>query len=49
MNNLCDYLTYQCVFFFVFFSNNVRSYDPQFDLMIYNPTYLLRSYIRSQF
>ena len=29
MYNLCDYLTYQCVFFFVFFSNNVGSYDPQ--------------------
>ena len=25
MHNLCDYLTYQCVFFF---SNNVRFYNP---------------------
>ena len=38
MYNLYDYLTYQCVFF-VFFSNNVRSYDPRSDLP---PTILRR-------
>ena len=33
MYNLCDYLTYQCIFF-VFVSNNVGSYDPRFDCSI---------------
>ena len=36
MYNLCDYLTYQCVFFF--FSNKVGSYDPRFDPKIHDPT-----------
>ena len=36
MYNLCDYLTYSCVFF-VFFSNNVGSYDPRSHL---SPTIL---------
>ena len=48
MNNLCDYLTYQCVFF-VSFSNNLESYNPRFDPMIYNPTYLPWSYVGSRF
>ena len=47
MYNLGDYLTYQGVFF-VFFSNNIGSYDPQSDPTIYNPTYLPRSYVGSQ-
>ena len=46
MYNLYDYLTYQCVFF-VFFSNNVRSYDPRSDLTIHDPIYLPRSYVGS--
>ena len=39
MYNLCDYLTYQCVFF-VFFSNNVGSYDLRstVPLTSHNPT-----------
>ena len=45
---LCDYLTYQCVFF-VFFSNNVGSCDPRSNPMIQNPTYLSQSYVGSQF
>ena len=48
MYNLCDYLIYQCVFF-GFFSNNVGSYDPRSDFTIYDPTYLPRSYVGSQF
>ena len=48
MYNLCDYLTYWCVFF-IFYSNNVGSYVPRSDPMIHNPTYLLRSYVRSWF
>ena len=44
MYNLCDYLRYQCGFFF-FLSTNVGSYNPRFDFTIYDPTYLLRSYI----
>ena len=43
MYNLCDYLTYQ----YFFFSNNVRSYDPQSDFTIHNLTYLPRSYVES--
>ena len=46
MYNLCDYLTYQCVFFF---SNNVGSYNSQSDPTIYNFTCLPWSYIGSQF
>ena len=33
MYNLCDYLTYQCVFFF---SNNVGSYDPRSTIQSYD-------------
>ena len=48
MYNLCDYLKYQCVFFFSF-SNNVGSYDPRFDPTIHDFTYLPWSYVRSGF
>ena len=30
--------------FFFFFPNNVKSYDPRFNPMIHDPTYLLRFY-----
>ena len=52
MYNLCDYLTYQCVFFvffLFFFSNNVGSYDPWSDPTIHDLTYLPRSYVGSRF
>ena len=42
MYNLCDYLTYQ----YFFFSNNVRSYDPQSHLP---PTILRRILILTTF
>ena len=48
MYNLCDYLTYQYVFF-IFFLNNVGSYDLWFDPTIYDPIYLPRSYERFRF
>ena len=48
MYNLYDYLTYQCVFF-VFFSNNVGSYDPRSDPTIHDLAYLPRSYVGSRF
>ena len=35
--------------FFFFSSNNVKSYDPQSDSMIHNPTYLSWFYVRSRF
>ena len=47
MYNLCNYLTYQYVFFFS--SNNVRSYNPRSDSTIYDPTYLSRFYVGSWF
>ena len=37
------------MYFFVFFSNNVGSYDLRSDPTIYDPTYLLRSYLGSRF
>ena len=48
MYNLYDYLKYQCVFF-VFFSNNVGSYDPWSDPTIHDLAYLPRSYVGSGF
>ena len=42
MYNLCNYLTYQCLFFF---PNNVGSYSPRFNHSIYDPTYLPWFYV----
>jgi len=42
MYNLCNYLAYQCVYFF---PSNVGSYDLRFDPTIYDPTYISWSYV----